>query len=54
MYFFLAHKSDFSMEHFKLGIVRKVRPVDLNREEEKCIQKFRTNICGLYRIAVVR
>ena len=54
MHCFLAHKSQFSMEFFKLGIVKKVRPVDLDREEEKLIQKFRTNICGLNRIVVVR
>ena len=54
MHCFLAHKSQFSMEFFKLGIVKRVRPVDLDREEEKLIQKFRTNICGLNRIVVVR
>ncbi|KAL5247374.1 hypothetical protein ACHWQZ_G019296 [Mnemiopsis leidyi] len=54
MHCFLAHKSQFSMELFKLGIVKRVRPVELDREEEKLIQKFRTNICGLNRIVVVR
>ena len=54
MHCFLAHKSDFSMELFKLGIVKQTRAVELNREEERFIQKYRTNICGLNRIAVVR
>ena len=54
MHCFLTHKADFSMELFKLGIVKQARAVDLNREEERFIQKYRTNICGLNRIAVVR
>ena len=42
------------MGHFKLGIVKKVRPIDLDREENKLITKFRTNIWGLNRIVVIR
>ena len=54
MHCYLAHKSEFSMDLFKLGIVKQARPVDLNRVEESFIQKYRTNISGLNRIAVVR
>jgi hypothetical protein len=42
------------MGHFKLGIVKTVRPIDLDREENKLITKFRTNILGLNRIVVIR
>jgi hypothetical protein len=54
MHCFLVHKENFSMEYFKLGIVRKVRPVELDREESRLINKFRTNIWGLNRIVVTR
>ena len=54
MHCFLAHKSEFSMKYFKLGIVKKVRPLDLDREEDKLINRFRTKIWGLNRIVVVR
>ena len=42
------------MEFFKLGIMKKVRPIELDREEDKIISKYRTNIHGLNRIVVVR
>jgi hypothetical protein len=54
MHCFLKHQSDFNMGHFKLGIVKTVRPIDLDREENKLITKFRTNILGLNRIVVIR
>ena len=54
MHCFLAHKSDFNMGIFKLGIVKKVRPTALDREESILISKFRTNIFGLNRIVVTR
>ena len=54
MHCFLEHKDDFSMSNFKLGIVKKVKPTDLDREETFYINKFRTNIWGLNRISVVR
>ena len=47
-------KNDFDMGIFKLGIVRKMAPLDLNREEEKFIFNFRTNVLGLNRIVVTR
>ena len=42
------------MSFYKLGIVKKVKPVDLDREEARLIDKFRTKIWGLNRIVVVR
>ena len=54
MHCFLAHKSDFNMGIFKLGVVKKVRPTALDREESILISKFRTNIFGLNRIVVTR
>ncbi len=54
MHCFLEHRSDFDLKHFKIGIVKRVRPVDLNREEEKRINRFRTKIWGLNRIDVIR
>ena len=44
MHCYLVHKSSFDMKHFKLGIVKKVRPIDLNRVEDHFINRFRTNI----------
>ena len=43
-----------SMTYFKLGIVKKVRPIDLDREEVKFITRCGTKIWGLNRIVVVR
>ena len=54
MHCFLEHKNDFSMKYFKLGIIKKVRPVELDREENFFINRFRTNIWGINRIVVVR
>ena len=54
MHCFLKHHSDFNMLHFKLGIVKKFKPINLDREENKLIMKYRTNIWGLNRIVVVR
>ena len=55
MHCFLAHKSSFSLSFYKLGIVKKVKPLDLDREEARLrlIDKFRTKIWGLNRIVVV-
>ena len=54
MHCFLKHKNDFKMGIFKLGIVRKMAPLDLDREEEKFIFTFRTKLLGLNRIVVTR
>ena len=54
MHCYLEHKKKFSMKYFKLGLVKKVRPTDLDREENNLIQKHRTKIWGLNRIVVVK
>ena len=54
MHCFLQHKDQFSLNLFKLGIVKKVAPIELDREESRCIIKHKTNIWGLNRIVVVR
>ena len=48
------HEDKFSLKHFKLGIVSKCKPTDLDREEARMINKFRTNIWGLNRYNVIR
>ena len=51
----LEHPDSFDMQNvFKLGIISKVAPKNLNRLEDKLIHKFRTHIFGLNRIEVVR
>ena len=37
---------------FKLGIMREMAPLDLDREKEKFIFNFRTKVLGLNRIVV--
>ena len=54
MHAFLLHKDNFDMKIFKLGIVKKVNPTYLDREEDFFISRFRTNIFGLNRIVVTR
>ena len=51
---FLKHRENFDISNFKLGIVKKVNPLYLDREEQRFINMFRTDIFGLNRIAVVR
>lgn len=54
MHAFLCHRENFDMNIFKLGIVKKVSPNYLDREEDFFISRFRTNIFGLNRIVVSR
>ena len=49
---FMEHKLQFDMKYFKLGLVKKVRPVEMDREESFMIGDFRTNIFGLNRYVV--
>ena len=37
MHCLLEHKNQFNVEYFKLGIFKKVRTIDLDREEDKFI-----------------
>ena len=48
------HYDFFDIEVFKFGVVKQVKPIELDREEERFIDKFKTNIFGLNRIKVVR
>ena len=50
----LFHKEQFGLHLFKLGIVKKVLPCNLDREESRYIMKFRTRIWGMNRIKVTR
>ena len=54
MHAFLCHKDFFSMNIYKLGVVKKVSPLNLDREEDFFIAKFRTNVFGLNRMVVAR
>ena len=42
------------LDVFKTGIVKQCIPSELDREESRFINKFRTSTCGLNRIKVVR
>ena len=48
------HPDKFDLNYFKIGFVKKVNPLDLDREEDITIHKFKTNIWGLNRIKVKR
>ena len=49
-----SHYDLFDIDIFKFGVVKQVKPTELDREEERFIDKFKTNIFGLNRIKVVR
>ena len=51
---FCVIKIFFSMNIYKLGVVKKVSPLNLDREEDFFIAKFRTNVFGLNRMVVAR
>ena len=48
------HQEQFDLSFFKLGIIKKVKPCDLDREESNAIHRYKTHIWGLNRIVVVR
>ena len=50
---FMKHKEQFDMKYFKLGIVKRVRPVLLDRVEDFQVNQFRTKIWGLNRYVIV-
>ena len=54
MHMMETHANAWNINHFKFGVVKQVKPVDLNREEERFIDKFKTNLFGLNRINVIR
>ena len=49
-----AHREHFSLDIFKLGLIKSVSPLSLDRHESKLIDRFRTKLFGLNRINVVR
>ena len=53
---FLKHrdKDNFSISSFRIGIVKRVSAMELDRFEEFFIESFGTRVNGLNRIAVVR
>jgi len=51
---FDCHNDAMTLTNFKVGIVKKCKPCDLDREENRFISKFRTDIWGLNRINVIR
>ena len=51
---FHNHPDQMELSVFKVGIVKKCRAIDLDREEDRFISKFRTNIFGLNRMKVTR
>ena len=51
---FDQHRSQMSMDIFRIGFVRICKLSDLDREECRYINKYRTEIIGLNRIKVIR
>ena len=45
---------NMNLNNFNIGIVKVCKAMDLDREENRYISKFRTDIWGLNRIKVVR
>ena len=50
----LEHPDQFDLCNFRLGLVKKVPPKNIDREEDILIHKYKTHIWGLNRIEVVR
>ena len=48
------HPDQCDLKMFKIGFIRACRSIDLDREENRLISKFRTDVIGLNRIKVVR
>ena len=46
-------ESDMNLSNFKIGIVKVCSADMLDREEDRFINKFRTNIWGLNRMRVI-
>ena len=54
MHCFEQHPDKFDMSYFQIGFVKKVNPLNLDREEDIIINTYKTNIWGLNRIKVKR
>ena len=51
---FHKHSNHFELSVFKIGFVKSCRALDLDREENRFISKFRTDIFGLNRMKVIK
>ena len=51
---FKEHFDNFNLSNFELGVVKKCRPIDLDRQEFKFIDRYRTKSLGLNKIQVKR
>ena len=51
---FDVHPDQMDLSVFKLGIVLRCAAPDLDREENRFVSKFRTNIFGLNRIKIIK
>ena len=49
-----CHPDSMHLSNFKIGIVKSCKAENLDREENRYISKFRTDIWGLNRINVIR
>ena len=54
MHCYEQHPDKFDMKYFKIGFVKQVNPLNLDREEDIIINEYKTNIWGLNRIKVKR
>ena len=54
MHCYEKHPDKFDLKYFNIGFVKKANPLDLDREEDITIHKYKTNIWGLNRIKVKR
>ena len=48
------HQDKFDLKYFNIAVVKQCNPNDLDKEEDMFIAKYRTNICGINRMKVVR
>ena len=54
MHCYNEHRDNFSFDTFKFGIVKKTKPILLDREESRFCTKFKTNVWGLNRMEIKR
>ena len=54
MHCYIEHRDNFNFDIFKFGIVKKVQPSLLDREESRFCTKFKTNVWGLNRMEIKR
>ena len=54
MHCYIEHKNDLNFETFRFGIVKRTKPILLDREESRFCSKFKTNVWGLNRMEIKR